>query len=481
MAQRDTRMQRVAREDVVLFINACFACTHQREFYSDAQGQAVSIDFLHRYILGNYRRLYARTLAAGINHFNKAKIIARLLETGRDTPEAFRHEENALIRATLKRLPPQRVFRMFTALRRQRVNNRRSRAVIRDYLKSRRDPAFDALKYRNKINAAAAHAHLDLPGELGDFLFAWSRKGRFETPLFESFRKAHYSQKAVYELPYTVAEGLAAKHGIARDTFLARIEPRLTKQERLRLQRTANMKAGVDIEVDLDRVALTKLALFILSLDAEERRQREREFEAALKASAHRALGKAPAQLGKVAAVLDRSGSSAGSREKRRRPLAVALAASALLRQASSEYRGFWTADCERELFVTPFGQTNLAGPVLDALDWGAELIVIVSDGFENDPPGAVSQLVDAFHRDLDPQRKVSVIHANPVFDAENHVPRGLGPGIPTVGLRDAEDLPTMLGFARFVDGAAPLAELEGYLGGRVGALLAESEEEGAP
>ena len=75
--------ERVAREDLVTFINACFACSGQREFYSDDQGQAVSIDFLHAYVAGNYRRLYARTLAAGVNHFNRARIVTELLASSR--------------------------------------------------------------------------------------------------------------------------------------------------------------------------------------------------------------------------------------------------------------------------------------------------------------------------------------------------------------------------------------------------------------
>ena len=49
----NNRVEEVAREDLVMFINACLSCTGQREFYDDAYGQKVSIDFLHQYILGN--------------------------------------------------------------------------------------------------------------------------------------------------------------------------------------------------------------------------------------------------------------------------------------------------------------------------------------------------------------------------------------------------------------------------------------------
>jgi hypothetical protein len=55
------------------------------------------------------------------------------------------------------------------------------------------------------------------------------------------------------------------------------------------------------------------------------------------------------------------------------------------------------------------------------------------------------------------------------VFDAPHLGPRRLTRPIagPTVGLRDAEDLPTVLAFARFADGGLSLGELEDYLGRR--------------
>lgn len=107
MQQWHQRVEQVAREDLVMFINACLACTGQREFYDDAWGQKVSIDFLHDYILGNYRLLYARTLAAGINHFNQAQIIIKLLETGRNVASEHRVEEGIYLAAVHHRFEPQ--------------------------------------------------------------------------------------------------------------------------------------------------------------------------------------------------------------------------------------------------------------------------------------------------------------------------------------------------------------------------------------
>jgi hypothetical protein len=66
-----------------------------------------------------------------------------------------------------------------------------------------------------------------------------------------------------------------------------------------------------------------------------------------------------------------------------------------------------------------------------------------------------------------------SIIHLNPVFSSRDYAVRPLSPLVPTLGVRDAEDVPTLLGFAAFADGTAPLAELERYLTGKVAELLA--------
>jgi len=470
-----SRAAQVAREDLVMFINACLSCTGQREFYDDAYGQRVSIDFLHDYILHNYRLLYARTLAAGINHFNSAQIILKLLATGRQTAPAHRAEEGALIAAALQALPPQRAWRLLEGLRERGVNNRRARAIARDYLRARPDSSFDAVKYRARVRSVAIHAHLRLRGELGPFLFRRWQQRSYQTPLFESFRQAHYSAKAVYELPFTVAEGLAATHEIKRDVFLPRAEARMTLGERLRLQGSAERagRHGVALDLDFGRLPLTRLALYALSLPCETRLERASVLRPALERAARRALARAPLRLGRVATVLDCSYSSSGSAEKRRRPLGVALAAHYLLQAAAREYQAFWTRPVEDPLLVTARGQSDLTTPLLDALEWGAELVVIVSDGYENDPPHGAAHVLRVYRERLDPAARTSIVQCNPVFNADDLSVQALSPVVPTVGLRDAEDLPTVLSFARFAEGSAPLADLEDYLASRVRRMLA--------
>ncbi|MER6001287.1 hypothetical protein ABT120_22165 [Nonomuraea angiospora] len=442
-------------EDVLIFANAAITSTGQREFHGTAGEQRLSLDFLHRYVQGNYPDLYAAALALDINDHNAALIIANLL--------SGRAGDGRLIAWRLERMSPPRVYRLFRRLRRDGVNNRRTRAVVRDWLTGRPDLAFDAVKYRAQVKSAVRHAHLRLPGELGDFLFAPFSRARYETPVLEAWRRAHFDKSALYDLPYTVAEGFAARHGIGREIFLERIAPRLTRLERLRLTESAS-RDKVDTEADLAAMPLVRLASYILSLRADVRASRRAELVGALRAAAARVAGARAGTWGSVAAVLDDSFSSFGSPVKRRRPLAVALACHYLLEALAGDYRGLWLSRRTDPLQVRPYGPTPLGHRILDALEHRPGLLVIVSDGWDNAPPGLAGEVLRVWRRKLDPGGEVGIVHVNPVYDADRFDVRRLSPMVPTAGIRDAEDLPALVELARFAEGRTGLGELRTYL-----------------
>ncbi|MDT7847762.1 hypothetical protein [Streptomyces justiciae] len=465
----------VAADDVLLFVNAAITATGQREFHADAGTQRLSLDFLHAYMLGNYRDLYAGVLALDINDHNATLIVRRLLETSAEATVEQRRSEGRLIAGRLALLPPQRVYGLFRALRRAGVNNRRTRALLRDWLAARPDLAFDAVKYRSGLKQALRHAHL-APGdsELGTFLFAPLSRAHYDTPILETWRRAHYEQTAVYELPYTVAEGFAAKHGIPRTVFLERIAPRMTRLEALRLQETAERRGVAEaVAVDLARMPLTRLAGYVLSLPAAERVERREELTSALRAAAARVAGAHRGTWGRVTAVLDDSFSSYGSGAKRRRPLAVALACHYLLEALADRYAGLWTSGRREALLAHPVGPTPLGERILDALDTAPDRLVIVSDGWDNAPPGLAAEVLRVWRTRLDPERRTSVVHLNPVYDADDFDVRRLAPSVPTAGVRDAEDLPALVEIAQFAEGRTGLAELTAYLDARAERLLA--------
>ncbi|MGW2086398.1 hypothetical protein ACWCQ6_14910, partial [Streptomyces sp. NPDC001880] len=266
----------VAAEDVLLFVNAAITATGQREFRSTAYQQQLSLDFLHEYVRVNYRRVYAAALALDINDHNAALIVRGLLEHAADASAEEKRTEGRLIAARLAKLPPQRVYRMFRALRAAGVNNRRTRAIMREWLTARPDPAHDAVKYRSGLKTAARHVHLRFDGtggagETGDFLFRPGHRTSYRHGLLDAWRRAHYEQGAVEELPFTVAEGFAARRGMKREVFLERMAPRMTRLERLRTlgQRGAGDDARLPADVDLTVMPLTRLALYVLSLGFE--------------------------------------------------------------------------------------------------------------------------------------------------------------------------------------------------------------------
>ncbi|MEU6006058.1 hypothetical protein [Streptomyces sp. NPDC047453] len=469
----------IAAEDVLLFVNAAITATGQREFRSDAAAQRLSLDFLHAYTLGNYRDLYAGVLALDINDHNAALMIRRLLETAGEATADQRRSEGRLIAGRLALLPPQRVYGLFGSLRRSGVNNRRTRALLRDWLAARPDPALDAVKYRNGLKRALRHAHLALDDELGAFLFAPHSRARYDTPLLEAWRRAHYEQAALYELPYTVAEGFAARHGIPRGVFLERIAPRLTRLETLRLQEAARQHgpaAARAVAGDLSRTPLTRLAGYVLSLPAPERVARREELTGALRTAARRTAGRHRGTWGRVAAVLDDSFSSSGSGVKRRRPLAVALACHYLLEALAGHYTGLWTSGRGDALLAHPVGPTPLGERILDALESAPERLVIVSDGWDNSPPGLAGEVLRVWRTRLDPAHRTGVVHLNPVYDAEDFDVRRLSARVPTAGIRDAEDLPALVEIAQFAEGRTDLADLTAYLDARAARLTAAAD-----
>lgn len=459
------RFDRVRREDLLLFINAGLTATGQGGFYHGAREERLSLAFLHSYVVENYRNLYSVMLAAGLNDHNLAHALFTLLRSGPPPESETRALENALIPLAVRRLPPQRAYRLFERLAGERVNNRRTRAAIRVYLEGRKNLAFDAVKYRARLKKAVLHAHLSVPSEIQQFLFQGARARNYRDPLLEAYRRAHYDRRAIYELPFTVAQGLAQRQRIPREEFMEKIAPRMTEREKLRWQQSGAQA------FDPNRAELVELCLYFLRLPSGERspilgamRERARALVESLDLPVF-------LREGKVAAVFDRSFSSYGSGQARRRPLAVALAVHLMLEAACPSYDPHWSLPTADLCDLAPSGRTALGEPLLDALEGSPDMVVVVSDGRENSPPGAAEAIASAVvARFPQPPRRV---HLNPVFDPDDFSPLGLGPSWPTVGLRQAEDLATALAIARFAHGDIEVCELEAYFRRRAQVWLA--------
>ncbi|MFD0884483.1 hypothetical protein ACFQ08_07935, partial [Streptosporangium algeriense] len=173
-----------------------------------------------------------------------------------------------------------------------------------------------------------------------------------------------------------------------------------------------------------------------------------------------------------VAAVLDDSFSTSGSGHKRRRPLAVALACHFLLEALAREYTPLWLSGRSDALLTHPYGATPLGERVLDGLELRPERLIVVSDGWDNSPPGLAGEVLRIWRTRLDPHHACAVTHLNPVYDAADFDVRRLAPTVPTAGIRDAENLVALVELARFADGRTGLPELRAHLARRVEGFL---------
>ncbi|MEU6034670.1 hypothetical protein ABZ801_04625 [Actinomadura sp. NPDC047616] len=127
----ETHADLIACEDALMFVNAAITSTGQREFHHDAGEQRLSLDFLHAYMLANYREVYAAALALDVNDHNAVMIIRNLLAHAAEVGPQRRRIEGRLIARRLELLPPQRVYRLFRQVRRAGINNRRVRDALR--------------------------------------------------------------------------------------------------------------------------------------------------------------------------------------------------------------------------------------------------------------------------------------------------------------------------------------------------------------
>jgi hypothetical protein len=136
------------------------------------------------------------------------------------------------------------------------------------------------------------------------------------------------------------------------------------------------------------------------------------------------------------------------------------------------QYTGLWLNHRGDPLLVHPIGATGLGERILDGLELRPDRLVVVSDGWDNAPPGQAAEVLRVWRARLDPAGRTSVVHLNPVYDSDDFDVRRLAPGVATVGVRDAEDAAALVELARFATGEATFALLRRHLDTRVERFL---------
>ncbi|MEU8034718.1 hypothetical protein AB0C13_40325, partial [Streptomyces sp. NPDC049099] len=129
---------------------------------------------------------------------------------------------------------------------------------------------------------------------------------------------------------------------------------------------------------------------------------------------------------------------------------------------------------------VAELVEQSVGRRILDALDTAPSRLVIVSDGWDNAPPGLAAEVLRVWRTRLDPERRTSVVHLNPVYDTADFDVHRLSATVPTAGIRDAEDLPALVELAQFAEGRTGLAELIAYMDTRAARMMDEHHQERA-
>lgn len=447
------------------FINASFTGTGQEEFYNTKKEQRESLFAGHKPVLEKYREFYALLLVSTINDLNKQIIIFNLLKHGNTTPIEQKVFENKLIMQALNGMHTNRAYNALEMLADNKVNNKRTRKVVEDFLIGRKNYKYEFVKYKTKVKKIITHNHLFKNNEVWDFLF--DKKKDFSEPLFNDYRKAKTDIEAAYRLPYSIAEGFASFHKVDRAVFLKKIKDQMTDREKIRLDKSSK-EQGVNVDADWTKASLRDMYIYLYSLD-----RKPVKFEEVIANRAKEEAKNIPYRYERLAVVIDNSASEYGSEEKKYHPIASQMAIAKVLGELSNNVSFVYTNNAGETMGAVHLpnvgGDTNIAGALMKALHEKPDAIFILTDGYENVVSGATAQVINAFKRQIDKDNKVLIMQISSVYAAESGTVRQLSELAPNMGIRDNNQLSGVLLLGTMEHNKdATLAQFVTYLKGRV-------------
>ncbi len=446
----DSRGKEIDFKVLDKFLNTAMTSTLQEEYYSKKDEQTKKVLKIHDELLNSNREVYSISLLLPINNIQQSLIIKNLIKQ-HDVPEKVKDWENNIILDILKRMPTNRAYKTFEILAKSKINNARAKWVARQYLREKGNSIlFEAVKYKRQLKSMVKHFHVQLDKickirgikDMERFLFDKELK-KIKNELYVNYMKAKKDKDAVFELPYSIAEGFKNLHKISDEEFMRKMKKQLTHAEKRRVQARAE-RAGVEVELDLSRESPVNIQKFLRS-----EKVKQKDLDKGLEAFEKSCEAKAKKlyeyfDFKNIKVIVDNSGSMAGSEEKKNHPIAVAEALANVLKYLSKETE-IYAFPNESKFLVKPCGESNVAEAlmtVMKELNLDEEnLIVIISDGYENAPAGLVNQILVAFKKKLDKKEKTLIIHINPVFAPEAEDVKKLSELIHTFGARDVRQL----------------------------------------
>lgn len=413
-----------------------FACTGtgQATYYNTKQEQEAALSQLHNTALAENRRIYALSALLPVNDRTKQLVLLNLLISGRQRQDA--ELEWQLIQTVAQAMPFNRLLNLFVEMQQLGANNSRIRRLGK-WLWNRYGDAYRVIKYRAKFRTVLRHCHIpegsnQAKAELHRWVFGKLHLAQEvqHNQLLAARLAAVRDYEALFALPYDIARDIAvSQHQRQADEFTQEFAQRgkLTRKEHLRAQ------GGAGVEVNYHNFSLLELLRHLY------RHPTEWQFIAPILDAKAAQLAANITLPPKVALVVDNSHSAMGAKERLYYPLAVIEAIARLcLAVKNAEVRAFYVGEPLNGSPLKANGGTELRKPLAQALATHPDLVLILSDGYENISGGSVSQILNT---KAVRESRIAIAHLNPVATAETGGVRRLAQ-IPTFGLSQPEQFP---------------------------------------
>jgi len=417
------------------FIESAVTATGRATFYNTVEEQRKALEVIHRTLFYLDRGLYGLLLAfGGVTDHARQMGVLRLLSFPRrdDEPSLLSDsQEKDLLRWMVRSMPPQRAFKLFEMIACARINNRRTRKLMLDFIFHSPKLELWSVRYRTGLRRSLIHAlgrraasitkdilerreedrtdrEKDIvAGFLGRFsgrekrervyecvAFALGAEKSLSLPLLRSYCASRKDLEAGMGLPFETLEGIRSTFHRNRTSaeVLALTKRLLTDGQKLGLQRKA-AEDGVEIAVDFSRYSPARLYIY-----AFERGMTE-EIQMTLHDNARDTASSIPLSFSRTGLLVDCSLSMKGHRTQPFRPIAQALALRDVLQRMSEDAITVYCGGEMRDSLIYPSGHTSLAPALLDLIERNVDNVFILSDGYENAPSGRLGEVVLALRR----------------------------------------------------------------------------------
>lgn len=443
---------------LVEYLTLACTSTGQATFYNTKKDQDKALADIHGEMLRTNRRLYALSVVLPVNDKSRQLVLENLLSTGKLAEDT--KLEGGAIGYVISDMQFNRVLNLLVTLREKKVNNARTRNL--GELVWAQVDAFQAIKYAGKLRTILRHCHIKegsdpVKAELHQWLFGKIVKAEQvqHNPKLVSRIKAKTDYQEVFNLPYDIARDIAVNvhkkkvEDFDRE-FAGRDKNEEKGQEEVVAKGTATRKETLRARKTTGdtKVDFTRFGLYELLMHAHKNPGDAVAVMPAVKRKAQEIAGMLRLPP-KVALVVDNSVSALGSAERQFQPLATIEAISHIFQNCEgSDVKVFYVGPTpENGELLKAEDASNLRRPLVKALMTRPDVVVILSDGYENVRAGSVSQILSSKAvKDLG----VHVLHLNPVAAAESGKTRELAKNCLTMALPDPERLPmvALLGIA---------------------------------